>query len=112
MRTGRGESGGTEGRSAQAPSGHVALGPGHHVGQAEGLQVGADGLAHVGPHGQQDALAFVVAGPVGMGLAEVAGGDGPVDGGDDLGQADLLGQAGQDVAAARRPVSSAPARRP
>ena len=58
---------------------------------------------HIGPHGQEDALPFVVAGAVGMGLAEVAGGDGPVHGGDDLGQADLLGQAGQDVATADAP---------
>ena len=49
--------------------------------------MGADGLADVGPDGQQDALALVVAGAVGVGLAEVAGGDGAVDGGDDLGQA-------------------------
>ena len=74
--------------------------------------MGADGLADVGPDGQQDALALVVAGPVGMGLAEVPGGDGAVDGGDDLGQADVLGEAGQDVAPSDPPSSSAPVRRP
>ncbi len=88
----------------------VALGPGHHVRQAEGLEVGADGLADVGPDGQQDALPFVVARPVGMGLAEVSGRDGAVDGRDDLGQADVLGEPGQDVAALRPPAWSAPDR--
>ena len=68
--------------------------------------MGADGLADVGPDGQQDALALVVAGPVGVGLAEVAGGDRAVDGGDDLGQRDLLGRAGQDVAAADAPLGA------
>ena len=58
------------------------------------------GLAHLGPHRQQDALPLVVAGPAGVGLAEVAGHDGPVHGRDHLGQGDLLGVAGQHVAAA------------
>ena len=57
-------------------------------------------LADVGPDGQQHALALVVAGAVGVGLAEVAGGDGAVDGPDDLRQADLVGRTGQYVAAA------------
>ena len=72
--------------------------------------MGADGLADVGPDGQQDALAFVVAGPVGMGLAEVSGGDGAVDRRDDLGQADVLGAAGQDVAASDPPLGTHEAR--
>ena len=75
-------------------------GPGHHVGQAVGLQMGTDRLPDVGPDGQQDALALVVAGAVRVGLSEVAGGDGAVDGGHDLGQGDLLGRAGQHVSAA------------
>ncbi len=41
-----------------------------------------------------------------MGLAEVAGHDGPVHGGDDLGQGDLLGGAGQDVAAPDAPLGA------
>ena len=49
---------------------------------------------------KQHALALVVAGPVGVGLAEVAGHDRAVDGRHHLGQGDLLGVAGQDVAAA------------
>ncbi len=84
--------------------GDVPLGPGHHVGQAVALQVGADRLADVGPDGQQDALALVVAGAVLVGLPEVAGGDGAVDRRDDLGQGDLLGWAGQHVAAADAPL--------
>ena len=36
-------------------------------------------LADVGPDRQEHALALVVAGAVGVGLAEVAGHDGPVD---------------------------------
>ena len=102
------------GGGARAPrlgaDGHVAPGPRHHVGQAERLEVGADRLAHVRPHGQQDALALVVAGAVGVGLPEVAGGDGPVHGGDDLGQADLLGQAGQDIATPDAPFRAHQAR--
>ena len=61
-------------------------------------------MAHVrpgrGPDGEQHALAFVVAGAVGVGLTEVAGGDRPVDGADDLAQQDLVGVAGEDIAAA------------
>ena len=47
-----------------AGRGHPALGPGDHVGQVEGVEVGPHVLADVGPHGEQDALALVVAGPV------------------------------------------------
>jgi len=85
-------------RGRLGADGHVAPGPRHHVGQAERLEVGADRFADVRPDGQQDALTLMVAGAVGVGLSEVAGGDRPVDGRDNLGQADLLGQAGQDVA--------------
>ena len=48
---------------------------------------------------EQHALALVVAGPVLVGFAEVAGVDRPVDGGDDLGQGDGLGGPGEHVAA-------------
>ena len=56
-------------------------------------------LADLVPHREEHALALVVAGPVLVGLAEVADRDRTVDGGDDLGQADLLGRAGEHVAA-------------
>ena len=41
-----------------------------------------------------------------MGCAEVAGRDRAVDRGDDLGQGDLLGRPGQDVAAAHAPLGA------
>ena len=72
--------------------------------------MGADGLADVGPDGQEDALAFVVAGTIGMGLAEVSGRDGAVNSRDDLGQADVLGGAGQDVTAPDAPFGTHQAR--
>ena len=72
--------------------------------------MGADRLPDVGPDGQQHALALVVAGAVLVGLSEVAGGDGAVDGGDDLGQGDLLRWAGQHVAAADAPLRADQAR--
>src|SRR5947199_1867093 len=54
---------------------HRALAPRarDHVGEGERLQVLAHVLADVGPYRQQHALALVVAGPVLVGLAEVAG---------------------------------------
>ena len=60
--------------------------------------MGADRLADVRPYGQKHALPFVVAGAVGVGLAEISRRDGAVDRGDDLGQADVLREAGQHVA--------------
>ena len=83
---------------------HATLGPGDHVGQAVRLEPGADGLSDIGPHGEQDALPFVVAGAVFVRLAEVTRRDGAVDGRDDLGQGDLLGRACQDVAAPHAPL--------
>ena len=62
--------------------------------------MGADDLADVSPDGQEDALTLVIAGSVLVRLAEVAGGDRPVDGGDDLGERDLFGRPRQHVAAA------------
>ena len=70
-----------------------------HVGEREGLQMGAHALADLGPHGEQDALALVVAGPARVGLPEVARHDGAVDGRDDLGEGDVLGRPRQHVAA-------------
>ena len=66
-----------------AGPGRVAPGHGDDVGQGEGVEVAAHVLADVGPDGQQHALALVVAGAVGVGLAEVAGHDRAVDGADD-----------------------------
>ena len=63
-------------------------------------------LADLGPDGEQDALALVVAGAAGVGLAEVAGHDRAVDRRDDLGQGDLLGRAGEHVAAADAPLGA------
>ena len=73
---------------------------------AERLQVGAHVLADVGPHGQQDALALVVTGPVGVGLTESPAAMGPSTADDDLGQRDLGGQAGQHIAAADPPLGA------
>jgi hypothetical protein len=55
-------------------------------------------VADVGPYGQEDALAFVVARSVAVGLTEVAGHDRTVDGRHDLGEGDVLGVAGEHVA--------------
>jgi len=43
------------------------------------------------PYRQQDALALVIAGSVGMGFAEITERDRSVHGRDDLGQPDLIG---------------------
>ena len=63
-------------------------------------------LADLGPDGQQDTLALVVAGAVLVRLAEVAGHDRSVDGADDLAEGDLRRWAGQHVAAADAPFGS------
>jgi len=57
-------------------------------------------LADVGPDTEEHTLTFVVAGPVGVGLAEVTGDYGSVDGGNDFAEHDRVGIAGQDVSAA------------
>ena len=62
--------------------------------------MGAHALADLGPHGEEHALALVVAGPAGVRFPEVPGHDGTVDGRDDLGERDVLDRAGQHVAAA------------
>ena len=56
--------------------------------------------ADVGPHLEQHALALVVARPVRVRLAEVAGHDRPVDRRHDLAERDLARRARQHVAAA------------
>ncbi len=67
-------------------------------------------MADLGPYRvpdrQQDALSLVVAGPIGVGLAEVAQGDGTIDGPDDLGQGDLIWWSGQDVATTHAPFGA------
>ena len=52
------------------------------------------------PDRKKDALALVVAGAVGVGLAEVAGSDRTVDGSDDLGKLDVVGISCEDIPAA------------
>ena len=49
---------------ASPDRGAVALDRVHHVGEGEGLEVLAHVLADLGPDGEQDALALVVARPV------------------------------------------------
>ena len=69
------------------------------VGEGEAVEVGAHVFAGLVPDAEQHALALVVAGAVLVRLAEVAEGDRSVDGRHDLGQPDLLGRSGEDVAA-------------
>ena len=57
-------------------------------------------LSGIAPDGEQDALALVVARPVRVGLAEVAGDDWAVDRAHDVGQGDLVGRPGEHVASA------------
>src|SRR5690606_36451286 len=64
------------------------------------LEVAAHRLAGLLPDREQHALPLVIAGAVLMRLAEVAERDRPVHRRQDLGQSDLLGRAGEHVAAA------------
>ena len=50
--------------------------------------------------GEQDTLPFVVARLVGVRFTEISSGDGAVDGPDDLGELDVAGISGQDIAPA------------
>ena len=61
-------------------------------------------VAGLVPDAEQDALAFVVAGAVLVGLAEIAEGDGAVNGRHDLGEPDLGWIAGEDVPASDTPL--------
>ena len=60
-------------------------------------------LCHVaadfGPDGEEGALAFVVAGAVGVGFAKVARDDGAVHSGHDLSQGQTLGCSSEQVTA-------------
>lgn len=56
-------------------------------------------LPDIGPHGEEDALAFVVAGAVLVRQPEIAGDDRTVDSADDLREGDLARVPGEDVAA-------------
>ena len=67
-------------------------------------------LAHVGPHGQQDALTLVFTGTVLVRPPEVAGHDGTVDGAHDLSQGDVPGGSGQDVPTAHATLRADQAR--
>lgn len=75
--------------------GLFALGHGCDVGQREGVEQFSHVFADVAPHGEQHALAFVVAGAVGVGVAEVAGLDRSVYGRHDLAESNVLGESGQ-----------------
>ena len=86
--------------NSQLRPGGVTACDGRDAGEGEAFEVGAHVVAGLVPDAEQDALAFVVAGAVLMGLAEVAECDGAVDGRHDLGESDVDGVAGEDVAAA------------
>ena len=82
----------------------LAPGDRRQVGQRPTVQQLAHLAADLVPDGQQHALALVVTGPVGVGLAEVACLDWAVHRADDLGQGDLRGVTGQDVPATHAPL--------
>lgn len=88
--------------SAAVGAGHGLATPGlvNHIGEGKARQVLAHVITDVGPHAEQDALAFVIAGTVLVGFAEVARRNRPVDRRDDLGQRDGLRRASQNVTAA------------
>lgn len=68
------------------------------VGQIEAVQVMAHVVAGLLPDRQKDALSFMVARPVGMGLAEVAEGDRAVHRRHDVGETDVGRLSGERVA--------------
>lgn len=74
--------------------------------EVEPVEVPAHVLTDVGPHGEQDALALVVARAVGVGLPEVADGDGAVDGRDDVAERDRRWVSGEHVPAADAPLGA------
>jgi hypothetical protein len=73
--------------------------PADHVCDGERVQVSPHMVAHLRPHGQQRALALVVAGPAHVRLTKVADDDGPIDGGDDLAEREIFRRTGQHVTA-------------
>ena len=83
-----------------------ATGLHHHVSQGETRKVLAHVIANVSPHAKQDALAFMVAGSVLVRFAEITGDNWTIDGGDDLGQGNVTGRTGENVAATYPPLRS------
>jgi hypothetical protein len=83
-------------------AGHGFATPGliDHIGQREARQMLTHVIANIGPNAQQNALSFVIAGTVLVGLAEVARCDRSIDRRDDFGQGDGLRSSSQDVPAA------------
>ncbi len=71
-----------------------------HVLKREAGEVVTHVVTHLGPYAQKHTLAFVVAGPVAVGFAEVARHNWTVDGSHNFGQRDRGSVAGEDVAAA------------
>ena len=69
-----------------------------HFGQGVALEVFAHVVADVGPNGEENALALVVACAVLVGIAEVASLDGSVDRTHDLRESDQGWISGQHVA--------------
>ncbi len=88
------------------PRRNAATRLGDHVGQGETGQMLAHVVAHLGPDAEQDALSFVVTGAVTVGLAKVTGDDRTIDGRHDLGQGDIAGVLGQNVATADAPLGA------
>jgi len=84
----------------------VSLGHGGDIREAERVEK----VSHVGarrsPDGEQHTLPLVVAGPVGVGLSEVSGGDGPVDSANDVGQFDVGWRTRENVTAAHAPFGA------
>ena len=78
--------------------------PRRDVGEREGIQVAAHMNSYLGPNGEEDALALVVARAVLVGFAEVTSLNGPVDSAHDLAERDLLRWSGENVPAANPPL--------
>lgn len=80
--------------------GRLALGHLGNIGERERIEKLAHVCSRCTPDGEQDTLPFVVARLVGVRFTEISSGDGAVDGPDDLGELDVAGISGQDIAPA------------